>query len=460
MRVSSKSFGLLVLVLVFALAALPIFAQTGTATPTPAPAGTVGSGDAIALAIGDSVEGELTNENPFVAYTLTVEEETTFAATLSSEDFDCYLVLIDESGVEVAYDDDSAGSLDSRLTYTAAPGTYTLVAESYSYRNSSSAAVGPFTLTVREQQINRIEYSQTVEGELTQDSLAVRYVFTGSAGDVIVAQHLSDAYDSYLTLEYNGSQLMSDDDSAGNLDSRIGPYTLPSTGQYTLVVSSLSGSNTGAYTVTLDRVELESITIGEPTTVEFAPNRSTLFFQFDGQIGDSISVSVDADVDTNLSINDPSNYSIITDEDSGAGRNPEVTELSLSSQGVYTLVLRSVDGEAGSATVTITRAAIPSLNDGPVTLRFSSSVYNRTVGFTPESGTTYRLTLDLTSGSQGSPSVDMTQNGYSLGYTSASYVQRLSFDFTPTSTENIIIRLTDYSYSNLSYRLSIEPVER
>lgn len=443
-----KRFGVLLLV---ALLAFPLtaFAQTrDVAEP-------VEGGE---IAIGDQVEGELNADEPAFAYTFTLEEETSINATLVSEDFDCYLTLLGEDGEEIAFDDDGAGNLDSSISTTLDAGTYTLVAQSYGYRNGSAGAVGEFTLSLNTVQINRIEYGQDVEGQLTADQLEVRYTFTGAAGDVIIAEHYSDDYDSYLILEYNGIEQIYNDDGAGNLDSRLGPYVLPSTGEYTLVVTSLSRSDTGSYEVTLDRVDLATIEFNEATTVEFAPNDSSLYFQFEANAGDVIDIEVDSDLDTSLSLVDPSGYSVVNDEDSGSGSNPEALGVSLSSSGTYTLILQSVEGEAGPVEVSVSRAELPSLNDGPQDVTFSSSTFTRTVTFEAEAGTTYRLTLDLTRGTEGSPSIDITQEGISLGYTSTSQVSRLSIDLVPDSDGEVVLRISDYSYSNLTYQVTLEEV--
>ncbi len=440
--------------LLFALLLLLIVPLTAFAQAQADPA------DGGEISVGDSIDGELTTDEPAIAYTIEGEAGQSLTILLTAEAFDCYLTLLDEEDNEIAFNDDGAGNLDSLINVTLpTDGTYTIVAQSYSYRNgSSSPGTGDFTLSVDEVQVNQIEYSQTVEGRLTSSELQVRYVFTGTEGDVIIAEHYSEDYDSYLTLEFNGSEIAYNDDGAGNLDSRIGPFTLPSTGSYTLVVTSLSRADTGSYEVRLDRVEVQSIEIGEETTVEFTPSDSVLFFMVEAQLGDIISIEVDSEIDTSLSISDPSNYTVISDEDSGSGFNPEIIDFSLSQAGTYTVALRSVNGEAGEATITISRAELPSLNDGPQTISFSSSVFNRTLVFDAEAGTTYRLTLDVVRGDSASPSIDITQAGNSLGYTSTSRVERLSIDITPSDDGEVVLRFSEYSYTNISIEVTLEEV--
>ncbi len=450
MRFLFHRFGL---ILVIALLAVPMmaFAQNDTQSADPVDGGEI--------RIGEPVESELTADAPAVAYTLTLEDETNILATLVSEDFDCYLTLLDEDGSELAFDDDGAGSLDSRISYTLSPGTYTLVAQSYSYRNGNSGATGEFILSVNEVTVNRVEYGERVTGALTSNELEVRLVFRGSAGDVILAEHYSEDYDSYLILEQNGSQLVSNDDGAGNLDSRIGPFTLPITGDYTLIVTSLGRTSTGNYEVVLERVEVQEVVFNEPLTVELTEGNQMVFLQFEGELGDVLDIEVEGDIDTNLSLTDPSNYSVASDEDSGSGTNPELMGVALNSQGTYTLIVRSTSGEAGEVAVTITRTELPNLSEGPQRITFNSNTFTRTLAFDATANTTYRLTLEIVSGATGAPSIDISQQGSSLGYTSTGQVSRISIDFTPFSTGEVILRISDYSYSNIAYEVSVEEVE-
>ncbi|MDX2163605.1 MAG: DVUA0089 family protein [bacterium] len=440
----------LVLLALFALFIVPAaaFAQD-TIAPT----------DGGSIDLGDSVEGELTLDEPAFAYTLVIEAETFVELRLTSDDFDCYLTLLDEDGDEIAFDDDGAGNLDSSISTSLDAGTYTVVAQSYSYRNGQPTALGDFTLSAQERRVNAIEYGESVNGELSGSQLSVTYNFAGEAGDVIIAEHFSDDYDSYLTLELNGSELAFNDDGAGNLDSRIGPFTLPQDGTYTLVVTSLSRSDTGSFEVQLQRVELSEISFGEPVTVELIDAAQPLFFTFAANAGDVISVTVESDADTNLAINDPGNFQVFSDEDSGSGTNPEASAVALNSSGIHTLVIRSSNGETGEVTITVERATLPTLDDGPVTVSFNSNTVTRTLVFNAEDNTTYRLTMELTQGVEGSPALDITQEGMSVTYTSANQVRFLSIEFTTDVDGEVVVRLSDYSYDNRVYTVTLDEVE-
>jgi len=100
-------------------------------------------GAGLELVVGRTVSGELPTGQPYVDYTLRVERMRTFDIDLMSDDFDCYLYLL-ENGTEIDRDDDGGMGLNSRMTTPLGPGLYTVRVSSFG--NSGS---GQFTLTVR-----------------------------------------------------------------------------------------------------------------------------------------------------------------------------------------------------------------------------------------------------------------------------------------------------------------------
>jgi hypothetical protein len=308
-------------------------------------------------------------------------------------------------------------------------------------------------------QSGTIEYGQTVEGELTEDEIEVEYTFMGTEGDVIIAEHISDDYDSYLTLEFDGDEIASNDDGAGNLDSRIGPFTLEDTGEYTLLLRPLDNTTPGDFELRLQLARLVEVTYGKATSVDIGENDTTVFFSFEAEAGDVIDILVDGEVDTDAQLNDPSGYYVAQDTDSGSGDNPEIVAQSLSTEGVYTLVLTVEDpGDTGSVEVTINAAELASLNNGPLTLEFDSGSYEHTFEFDVVEDVTYRLTFVLTEGDEGSPSLNLSLEGESLGYTSASRVQRLSFDLTPDDDGTVVVAMSEYAFDDIAYEITLEEV--
>lgn len=74
----------------------------------------------------------LTADNPTNTETLDVQEGTMYFVSLNSEEFDTYLSILDENGVEIAANDDSGGTLNSVVVFTAtSTGTYSINVSSY-----------------------------------------------------------------------------------------------------------------------------------------------------------------------------------------------------------------------------------------------------------------------------------------------------------------------------------------
>lgn len=410
------------------------------------------------ISIGDTVVGELTEEEPVAYYAFTGEADTLVTITHRSEDFDSYLVLLDADMVMLATNDDGAGDLDSLITFTLPEdGEYIIQVDSYGHYNGSTAGVGEYELSLATIEQDVIEYGEVVDGDLTTSALEAYYVFRGSAGDSVSITMISDDFDTYLYLyDEDGFELAYNDDGAGNLDSRIGPFTLPSDGDYRITATSLSHSSTGSFTLSLNMVSLEQIAFGDTATGEISGG-SPAYFSFDAAAGDVINISVDSEADTNMTLSDPYGYVVISDEDGGAGNNPEITDYVVSSEGTYTIAVGSTFAEAASFELSLSRAEIPSLNDGPLTLNFSSSGNSRTAVFTAEAGQT--ITLTLAASTEFSPNVDILQGGSSLSYGSASYVTGFSLTLTVPDDGEVRFNINDYSYTSVTVTASVEVTE-
>jgi hypothetical protein len=108
---------------------------------------------------------------------------------------------------------------------------------------------------------NRVNRGSIGYGETRSDRVGSGeqhiWTFNGNAGDVVViemsASNASDSLDPYLIL-YNpgGATAQMDDDSGGNLNSRI-RFALPESGTYTIGAQSFAGVSSGSYELRLSR---------------------------------------------------------------------------------------------------------------------------------------------------------------------------------------------------------------
>ena len=98
------------------------------------------------IAVGGTATGNITYtgcqyiDNTFAdIYTLNLGTDTQLDLSLSSSDFDAYLILLDAKGNVVDEDDDSGGGTNSRITDTLPAGTYYVVAKPFGDYTRSGA---------------------------------------------------------------------------------------------------------------------------------------------------------------------------------------------------------------------------------------------------------------------------------------------------------------------------------
>jgi uncharacterized protein YfaP (DUF2135 family) len=413
------------------------------------------------ITIGSSVSGQLQTGQPTADYTFQGEIGEVVTISLVSSDFDSYLRLKDPSGYELTTDDDSAGGLDARIAAFTLPsnGTYTISVETFDSR------YGAYTLSLSEAVIEQIEYGQTINGALANEGDTVNYRFHGAANDVITIRLASPDFDTNLSLsDSSGTSLVTNDDGGGGgTNSFIGPYTLTTDGDYSILVSSYDSTATGRYALTLNQAALTPIAYGDTVQASFSSTVSAYYYSFEGSSGDIVNVTVDSgsQLNTSLLLNGPDGYQVAFDDDSGSGFNPEIFHQVLSSEGTYTLVLENtVPGDSGQVSLSLTHSAAPSLDEGPQEIHLSSSVTTDVVTFSGHAGETVLLTAKvINGGGSDSPSVTVTQSGADVASASGTTISGISLQFIVPADGPVNVEITDYGYSDgVSYRLSLERI--
>lgn len=199
---------------------------------------------------------------PCKIHVVRMKKDQGYLIDMVSSDFDAYLRLEDAAGNKLAEDDDGGGNLNARIRFTAprddlflviatscagGAGNYTLAIKSYVpavVKVIELAALGANKATEFQGQLQAQDppdNSRNVPCRIHTVELKAgkRYVF-----DLI-----SREFDAYLRLENpGGGHLVEDDDSGGNLNSRI-TYQVPTTGRYRLVAMPLAGARGGQYTL-------------------------------------------------------------------------------------------------------------------------------------------------------------------------------------------------------------------
>jgi hypothetical protein len=463
-----------VFVLIVFAFALPALAQDATGTPTPAPTQrggratavptTVPAADDNTLEFGGKVTGELNADTPSAEYTFEGEEGQLVVITLVADGFDTFLQLIGPSGDQLTVDDDSGpGDLNSRIGPYPLPdtGTYTIVADSYShyYNTSDDQIEGEFELDLAEISGRRIEYTQEVKGALSDENSQEYYLFRGQQGDVINISESSSDFTGMITLSQNGAILTSADGSySEDASAVISGFTLPQTGDYIIGVNSLTGTETGDFSLALGKIEVTDISYGDEVEGSLSPTQPLLYYRFEGEAGDVVDATVqgDGELDTTLTINGPDSYQVGYADDTN-DLDPAINSLILTQSGTYTILVKAYSaGDSGDITLSLERGELKSLDEGDQTLNLSSERSRDTMSFEGIAGESVRLTLEVLKGDQAAPNITVTQAQQSLAYASASTVQRQSIDFRVLNDGPVYVQVDEYSYTDVTIRVTLE----
>jgi hypothetical protein len=414
-------------------------------------------GDAQPIQIGRTVEGSLTQQRSEVAFQFAATANQLLAITLRSAEFDTYLTLRNAEGDTLQEDDDSAGDLDSLINVAIpADGLYTVVASSF------NGGVGAFALEIEEIEIRRIEYGMEIEGELTEGTPSQLYLFRGSAGDtILITLSTSNSdWDPYLNL-YSGigesSPLVSNDDGAGSLNSRIGPYTLPEDGTYTIEATSFGGDDRGEFILSFERPEITTIGYGDSAQGSLTEDTTFLYYQFEAEAGDLVDITAvnGAEVGTALILNSVDGFQLQY-SDSYSGVDPQIRAAQLPSSGTYTIIVRALEErDTGDINITLEQSELASLDGGEQTITFSNTVTRQTLTFTGSAGE--EVSLDLRTNGEASSSLSITilQSGTSINYINGNALTRLTASFIIPEDGTVLVQVEDFSYQDIEYKISI-----
>jgi hypothetical protein len=276
--------------------------------PMAQPGGVMGQ-----IGFNQQVQGNLTamdarwDNKPFQAWQLQCQAGQAFQMDVLST-WDNYAIVFDPMGNPVARDDDSGPeSLNARVNHTCTvsgvyrlavttyssgttPGQYTLQVQGGGMMNQPMA-MAPVAVPLNQPQpitqpqaapgvtmpapvaaalpltgsipapgeiatINTGENRQgrleTGDQQMNDGTWADVWQFNGAAGQMVTIELRSEEFDTYAQLlDPQSNRLAEDDDSLGDLDSRI-TFTLPVTGTYKIVVNNFSDERrAGIYTLTL-----------------------------------------------------------------------------------------------------------------------------------------------------------------------------------------------------------------
>ncbi len=436
------------------------------------------------VTVGSSTTGriETSGDHDWFAVTLTAGQNYQFQLTSTS--LDSYLRLYSGGGTLITYNDDSGGSLNSLISYTAtSSGTYYLDASDY------SSGTGSYTVSATAVTTDDYAASAATTGRVTVGSSATGrvessgdhdwFAITLTAGQSYQFRLTSTSLDSYLRLySAGGSLITSDDDSAGNLNSLIS-YTATSSGTYYLDASDYS-SGTGSYTVSAATTSVDdyaaststtgSVAVGGSATGRIETTGDNDWFAVTLTAGQSYQFRL-----TSTGLSDPylrlyssggkagATTVVASDNNSGGGTNALIS-YTASSSGTYYLGASDYSSGTGSysvsaSAVTTDDYAANSSTSGRVTVGSSTTGRIETSGdhdwfaVTLTAGQSYQF--GLTSTSLDSYLRLYSGSGSLITYSDDSNGSLNSLiTYTATSSGTYYLDAADYSSGTGSYTVS------
>ncbi|MBL8206190.1 MAG: DUF4394 domain-containing protein [Blastocatellia bacterium] len=235
----------------------------------------------------------------FDAYQFTANATTGVAIDLRSQLFDASILLYQRQsngGLRlIAADDDTGGLGDGNvdntdsllLTVLPSGGEYVVFVTS---SDDDPNATGAYTLRLMGNAIQPIGIGSTLNASIAASDLRTSggdyldaYWFAGVQGESIEIRMNSNDFDSYLGLSTNSGEFLADDDNSGGNGDSLLRATLPESGLYVFLATPYAVNVTGAYSLSLER--LNSLSVPTAEAVAVTPKRRLPFGRIESAQG-------------------------------------------------------------------------------------------------------------------------------------------------------------------------------
>ncbi len=180
--------------------------------------------------------------------------------TLTSSEFDTYLVLVDPNDEQTENDDHNGQTTISQIEYDVTlPGTYEIWVTSYKEGETGSYTVslnrGQSVAPAQVEEVGETLAGTLAEGDETLENgeYVDTFTFDATAGDTIAVDLTADDFDTYLIVLAPSGAVTQNDDWEGNIRRSRVEMELTETGTYTIAATSYAAHETGAYRIALER---------------------------------------------------------------------------------------------------------------------------------------------------------------------------------------------------------------
>ena len=201
-------------------------------------------------------------------YTFSARDGDPINIFLSSDDFDTYLVLITPSGDELN-DDDGGEGTNSRLSFDAESGEYSVMANSYDegetgrydieveggsdFSEASGGGSSRDDYDDEEDEFDVVGYLEEGDEVAEDGSYYDEYTCSARRGNEIEIMLSSDDFDTYLVVITPSGDELNDDDGGEGTNSSLS-FEAEETGEYTVIANSYEAGDAGRYLLEIQGV--------------------------------------------------------------------------------------------------------------------------------------------------------------------------------------------------------------
>lgn len=338
------------LLILFLLSLAPVRAQDEAPTPPVA----------ADLQEGGVISGRIDGRNPRAVYYFEGSrgEVMRFVLRVTDGNLDPVLSIFDNTGAVVQNRDDAAGDL---MLNTTLPndGQYYVVVGRFGYGLGSTS--GEFELTmerlgIQSDQGSTLRYGVAVTNRITNTQPQLFYTFRAAAGDILNIEMLrsSGTLDPFVqVVDRNRFLIAENDDAFGGetQNARIENLVIDEAGTYIVIASRYglaAGESVGSFVLRIDEADNSGlgnsrqapapVRYGQVIEAPLSENQAERFYRFEGQQDDVITISMDqigGRIDAELTLYNAGFQPLISDDDSGGGRNARIAQYRLPVSGIF-----------------------------------------------------------------------------------------------------------------------------
>ncbi|MEL6307142.1 MAG: PPC domain-containing protein [Chloroflexota bacterium] len=437
------------------------------------------------LTYGEPVTGQIDNQTYEQIYTFEGNAGDTIIITMTATDdaperLDSYLVLRDQDGIDLSFDDDSAMNLNSRIGPFTLPedGTYTIVATRFQQANGGST--GGYMLEITEANFDALVADSTQSGTLSAQNPLAYYTFTSEEDAIYELTTVFASGNGSIGVEVrspSGQYITStgaDDFSRSNFALVNATAGEQMTVMVTHYVNEMAGADPAAaeigYEITFNRVNSEALTLDAQGNIgitgELDSDTQNAYFTFEANVGETINITLANDPQTAIAVDiyGPEGYNQFhgdTAYQNNTNGTVLIPEMVVRTEGTYILAVnrtnlppesRSLDPVNFALDLTV--ASINTLEAGVMiedTLQPAMQFYQNTYTYDGQAGETITITLDSTQSSEAVGfSMEYAPQAQSMEYQGFNMNFHASEASTVTMTVTLPLDATYLIYVNAS----------